>query len=222
MVEFTDPRTQGNILGGVNTGRPGYVNVDQTGNFLMAQGGGQYTEMARAGGVWNVISGAVAPLAAIPSTTALIEIYNNSGATSQPFVMEVIDLFLFNLLSTAIIHNPSLWAMVTVNKAAPTVGALAVYSQSGRATYTTTQSSKIITASGTTVVANGWRPFGNVTPALETATVGAAWSAPVGGQLLVPPGSSLCLHSVDTTASGTVQLGATWNERSITVTNTIS
>ncbi len=199
--------------GGTNDNLPLPVGMDQQRNLYATPSAGPWTEVARAGGVWNVISAAAAPIATIPGTTAFQEIYNNSGVTGPAFVMEVIDLFLFNLLSTAIIHNPSLWAQVTTTKAAPTVAALVVNSQSGRGLYTTTQSTSIITAAATTVIATGWRPFGNVTPALETATVGAAWSAPVGGQLLIPPGCSLCLTSVDTTATGTVQLGATWNQR---------
>ncbi len=208
--------------GGASDGQSFFASGDQRNDVLVAQGGAPYTEMARSGGIWNVISAATAPIAAIPGTAAIIEIFNNSGATTQPFVMEVIDLFLFNLLSTAIIHNPAIWAEVTAPKAAPSTASLVINSQSGRLQYTSTAATRIGTGAATTVGNVGWRPFGlPVTPALETATVGTAWSAPVQGQLYVPPGCSLCLTATDTTATGTVQIGATWNEVIMTATSTI-
>ncbi len=192
------------------------MESDYTGNTLVAQGGAQYTEMARSGGIWMCICAATAPIATIPGTTAMMTIYNNSGVVGPAFVMEIIDLFLFNLLSTAIVHNPSIWATVQ-QVANPTTSGLAIASQTGRTGYTAAATTRVNTGAAITVVAAGWRPFGSpVTPATETATVGTAWAAPVNGQLLVPPGSCLALTSVDTTATGTVQIGAAWNERVLT------
>ena len=201
----------------------GNVERDATNNSLVAQGGAPYTEMARTGGIWNVMSAAVAPLVAIPTTTAIMEIFNNSGATSTPFVMEVVDLFLFHLLGTAAQHNLSIWAQVTTTKAAPTVGALAINSQSGRGLYTSTQSTRIITAASTTVIATGWRPWGQPGPgAVSTALPGEAFSVSVEGKYYVPPGCSLCLQSVDALATASsVQLGAAWNERVLSASNVI-
>ncbi len=214
-----DVKNQGNQRGAGNSKADGsaqYAQLDASGNWLVAQGGAQYTEMARAGGIWMCIGAAAAPIATIPGTTAVMTIQNNSGTVGPAFVMEIIDLFMFNLLSTAIIHNPSIWASVQ-QLANPTTSGLAIASQTGRTGYTAAATTRINTGAAITVAAAGWRPFGGpVTPALETATVGTAWAAPVQGQLLVPPGSALCLQVVDTTASGTAQPGAAWNERFLT------
>lgn len=180
-------------------------------NLLVAGGGTQYAEMARAGGIWNVIGAATAPVAAIPTTTAITEVYNNTGSG---MVMEIIDVFLFNLLGTAIVHAPCIWAMVTAPKAAPSTASLVINSQSGRGKYTDTAATRVTTGSATTVIANGWRPFqAPYSPSTMTVTVGTAYSAPVNGQLIVPAGCSLALSATDVTATGTVQLGVTWNER---------
>lgn len=212
---MVDAKAQGVQRGGAGAGGVKTGEFDQNANYLTAFGAGMYTDMARAGGVWNVIGAATAPVAAIPTTAAITEIYNNP---TSGMVMEVIDVFLFNLLGTAIVHCPSIWAMVTAPKAAPSTGSLVINSQSGRGKYTDTATTRVTTGSATTVVANGWRPFSApYSPSTMTATVGTAYSAPVNGQLLVPPGCSLCLSATDVTASGTVQLGATWNERVFTV-----
>lgn len=181
-------------------------------NLLVAQGGTPYAEMARAGGIWNVMSAAATPLVVFPSTLSVLEIYNNpaSGMT-----LEVIDLMLFHLLGTAALHNLSIWAQVTAPKAAPSTASLSINSQSGRGKYTETAATRITCGAGTTVIATGWRPFG--TPGsgvISTALPGEAFSVPVNGQLLVPPGCSLCITAVDALATASsVQLGAAWNER---------
>lgn len=207
-----DTKTQGITRGGLNDGNAAYIGADQNKNLLVAQGGAPFTEMTRAGGVWNVLGAAAAPVAAVPTTTAHLELYNS---TSSAMVMEILDLYFYRLLGTAAIQGYGLWAMVTAPKAAPSTGSLVISSQSGRGKYTDSAATRVVSGTATTVVANGWRPFGTPPPfaLAETAVPYAAWSTPVDGRLIVPPGCSLCLTATGTTAAGTVQLGAAWNER---------
>lgn len=212
-----DVKNRANQKGGTNDGLDVPLQADQSKNLLTVHGGTQYFEMARAGGIWNVMSAAAAPLVAVPSTTATLEIYNN---TNSGMVMEVIELFLFHLLGTAAVHAPSIWAQVTAPKAAPSTASLSVNSQSGRGKYTETAATRVTCGAATTVIATGWRPVGgpNV-PATSTATPMEAFSVRVDGQFIVPAGCSLALAAVDTLATASsIQLGAVWNERtSITV-----
>lgn len=161
---------------------------------LIAQGLPQYTEMSRLGDGWTIQTAtAFAPVAAVPSTTARLELFNNTAGASSK-VMVVKDLFAFQLLSTAATQTYSIWAMVTTTKAAPTNTALDLCSLSGKPKITTTAASQVVSAVDTTVVANGWRPWGSVQAWGDAAaTPGNAWSAPVDGALLVPPGASLCV-----------------------------
>lgn len=207
-----DTKLQALQRGGTADGETKYLAVDQSKNLLTVHGGAPYTEMARAGGIWNVMSAAAAPLVAVPTTVALLEIYNNTASGME---MEVLDLFLFHLLGTAALHNIGIWAQVTAPKAAPSTGSLAINSQSGRGKYTDTAATRVTTGVGTTVVATGWRPFG--TPGsgvISTALPGEAWSIEVNGKLLVPAGCSLCLSATDALATASsIQVGASWNER---------
>lgn len=201
--------------GGANNGREDGLATNEAGDLLVAGGGAEFTESVRLGNTWSVMSGAGTPLVVIPTTLCILEIFNGSGDKT----LEVMDLSLFHLLGTAALHNISLWAEVTAEKAAPTLAALVVGSSSGKAPYTTTAGTRVVTAAGTTVVTGGWRPFGMPGPGVvSTALPGEAWSVPVNGKLLVPPRCSLAITAVDALATGSsVQVGATWNERVIGV-----
>lgn len=178
--------------GGSNDGGQAALQSNQLNELLTAQGLPAYTEMTRKGAGYTVKTAtAFAPVAAVPTTTARLEIFNNTSGT----VLVVKDLFAFQLLSTAATQTYALWAMVTTAKAAPTNTALDLMSLSGKAKTTTTAAGAILTAVDTTVVDNGWRPYGSVQSwGTAAATPGNAWSAPVDGGLLVPYLSSLCIH----------------------------
>lgn len=182
-----------------------------------------YTELTRNGGMWGTFSAASTPLVVYPSTLTILEVYNNSLITGTPFVMEIVDLFGFHLLGTAALHSVSLWAQVTAPKAAPSTASYVIGSMSGRGVYTSTAGTKVGTGAGTTVVASAWRPFGASAAHISTATPDEAFSAPVDGKLLVPPGCSVCVTATDTLATGSsVQVGVVWNERVMTMVNAIA
>lgn len=196
---------------GITAGDAVYLNADSRRNLLVTQGGSKYGEMARAGGIWNVKSAAAAPLVAVPTTTALLEVYNN---TNSGMAMEILEVFYFHLLGTAALHNISIWGQVTAQKVAPSTGSLVVASQSGRGIYTDTAITRVTTGTSTTVIANGWRPIGATGPGVvSTALPGEGQSFPVDGQFWVPAGCSFCLQTVDALATASsVQMGLVWNE----------
>ena len=178
--------------------------------------GAPYSELTRGGASWNAISAAGTPLVVIPTTLCIFELYNNSVDR----VMEVLDLFLFHLLGTAVLHNQSIWAEVTGRKAAPSLASsITIGSQSGKLPYTATAETDVVPGAGTTVVAGGWRPFGTPGPGVvSTALPGEAFSVPVEGKLLVPPKCSLALTCVDALATASsVQVGASWAFRRMTM-----
>lgn len=156
-----------------------------------------------------------APLTAVPTTTAALEIYNNTADT----VLAVTDLFMEQILGTAAQQANYISAMVTTRKAIPTLTALSLYSMSGKEIVTPTAASGIVTGVGTTVVANGWRVYGpGLNWGLGTATPGPGYSVAVDGKIIVPYGCSLCLHVVGALATASsVHVGATFASVSIKV-----
>lgn len=195
----------------------GLVNIaaDGSRNLLTAQGQPAYLETARRGGGYTVqLASGVAPLVAAPTTVAALELFNNSATQ----VLVIRDLFAFRLLGTAAAQTYSLWAQVTTTKAVPTLTALTLFSMSGKASLTPTAVSDVVTGVGTTVVANGWRPYGPpVAYVTEAATPMNAFSVEMNGRIIVPRNTSLCLHAVGSTTAGTLILGCTYDLVTATV-----
>jgi hypothetical protein len=139
------------------------AGMDGNKNLLTAQGMPVYAEMSRLGESYTVGTATLfAPLVARPTTTAALEVFNNSSTR----VMVVADLYAEQILSTAAQQTYGIYAMITTTKAVPTLTALSLFSNSGKAVVTPTAAGEVVTGVGTTVVANGWRPWG---PALECA-----------------------------------------------------
>lgn len=219
LASLMHGRVRSNNPGSDMTERAMQLNERQ--ELLTAQGMPQFTEMSRKGNGFSLrTSTAFAPVAAAPTTTAALEIFNNTlGANAQVLVVK--DLFAFQLLSTAATQTYGIWAMVTTQKAAPTAATLNIYSLSGAPLLTATAASFIIPAVGTTVVDNGWTPYGSVQSwGTAAATPGNSWDAPVDGGLLVPPGCSLCVTVAGSIATASsFQVGARFYMENITVLN---
>jgi hypothetical protein len=191
------------------------IGADINKQLLTQDGGAAYAETSRRTGTWTVgTATAFTPVAAVPTVTSALEIYNNGART-----LVVTDLFGFELLGITVVNAYSLWAMVSTQKAIPALTALSVFSNAGKALVTPTATSEIVTGVGTTVVANGWRPWGPPrVRTLDAATPGSAWSADVGGKLIVPRGASLCVTMTSSVATASsCQVGATFYWDAMTV-----
>ncbi len=165
--------------------------ADAQKNLLVASGNPSYAEVRRRGEGWTVQTTTLfAPLVAIPTTTAILELYNNGSR-----LLVVSDLFAMHVLATAVVQTHAIYAGITTKKKSPTLTALAVNSLSGKELKTTSVDSELVTGVGTTIISNGWRPWGGLQNFnLGAATPGESWSVPVDGKLVVPPGASLVLH----------------------------
>ncbi len=188
----------------VNAGADGLKNV------LVAQGHAPYAELMRLGEGWTVQTATLfAPLVAVPTTVAALELFNNT--TDR--LMVVSELFADQILGTAATQTYAIYAMISTVKAVPTLTALVLNSLAGKALVTPTALSPAVTGVGTTVIANGWRPYGAVQAwGTAAATPGNAWSVPVDGKLIIPAACSLCLHVVGSLATAsTFQVGLSFN-----------
>ena len=181
-------------------------------NLKVSQGAPDHMEITRLGGGWTAQTATLfAPLVAVPTTVAALELWNN---TNNDMTMVIDTLFADQVLGTAATQTYAIFACVCIPKAVPTLTALTVNSLSGRGPYTSAVGSRVVTGVGTTVIAAGWRPWGDVQAwGTAAATPGNAWHVNVDGRLLVPPGCSLALHVVGSLATAsTFQVGASWYE----------
>jgi hypothetical protein len=186
------------------------ASADAQKNLVVTQGNPAYMETRRRGESWAVMT-ATAPTALVdvPTTLAHLELYNNS--LNKLLVINT--LHIWRLLGSTVVETETLFAMITTEKAVPGTPALVLYSLSGKALRTPTVSQEIVTAVGTTVVANGWMPYGSPTAStLGAATPGTGQSIAIDGRLVVPPKCSLCLAGVSSVNTATcLQVGATFD-----------
>lgn len=182
-------------------GTPGNVLGNHLKHLTNAPGMPEYYATSKRLESWTVGTATLfAPLVAYPSTTAILEVYNNSVVLGRHMIIS--EFYAAQILATAAQQTFALYAMVTTAKAIPTLTALSVFSNGGKSIVTPTAAGEIVTGVGTTVVANGWRPWGVVQAwGLATATPGNGWSVPVNGKLIVPPGCSVCIHVVGALAT---------------------
>ena len=203
------------IRSGAARNTPALLETNEA-HDLMVSGGSfpRYTEMARRGNGYSVMAtSAVAALVVRPTTTAALEIQNVTPGK----VMVVDRLFSHWLVSstTGLGSGAAIYAMVTQpTPVLITDAALVVRSLSGKPP----QNKGVFTAASTTVVDNGWFPYG-VSRAKESAGAVVPMGtleALVEGRLLVPFGASLCLHVVSGYTGDTFTSGAAWYWESVT------
>lgn len=187
------------------------VDIGASGDndLLVAHGWPSLLEMARRYETWQIQTSTLfAPLTAVPTTTAALELWVNS-TSDETMVVE--SLFADQILGTAAAQAYAIYACVSTNKAVPTLTALSMTSVNGdSAPVTPTVGHSVVTGVGTTVVANGWRPYGfSSGSALQAATPMHSWEAPIDGRLFVRPGRSLQLHITGSLATASsFQVGA--------------
>ncbi len=188
--------------------------ADNQKNQLVAAGNPNYMEVRRRGEGWNVLtSTALTPLAALPTTVARLEMFNNGSRLAV-----VSDLHLWRLLGTAVGLGENIFAMISTVKAAPTLTAQTLHSMSGKALIVPTALSEMVTGIGTTVIANGWQAYGPGAAYLGAATPGTGFHVPIDGKLIIPPSCSLCIQvtaSVATASSFHVGVTFDWMDATL-------
>src|SRR3990167_4105254 len=174
--------------------------TDPSGHQFVNRGALDYTELSRMGQGWQTIQTyAVAGLVVRPSTVTGIEIWNGSSSVSL-----VIDrLFAQQLVTstTGLGGGAQIWAQVSLPVVAgPSLTALIVIGNTGKGYNGLTR-----TGVGTTVVANGWFPWGPTVKKESAGAVvpGGGLEAQVNGRLIVPPYASLCVTVVSGYAADT-------------------
>ena len=193
------------------TSRESEMALDPSGHQLVNPGQMEYVELSRLGQGWQTMqTSATAALVVRPTTVTGLELWNGYSVGGPSLVID--RLFSHNLVSstTALGGGAGIWAMVTTVKAAPSTASLAVTGNSGK-----TYNGAVINAVGTTVVANGWYPWGTVRmreSAGSTVPAGIL-TAEVRGRIIVPPQCALCVTVVSGYVADTFCSGAAWFEK---------
>lgn len=185
VTSYDSPR----IRGGVLDGQFGNARLTEEYAALAQQDSAPYFESTRRGARWKVRTATLfAPIVAMPSTLANLEVVNNRFG----YVMVVDTIFSMQVLGTAVVWAHTPWAAVGAKVYSGNT-ALVGYSGNNSSPVTSGTSSSFQTAITQTVVESGWEVFPGSTMnfGLAAATPGGANVGMVDGRLVVPYGASL-------------------------------
>ena len=207
------------IRGGASDGQYAYPETNEIQDSLVSQNLLPSTMATLNGDRWKVRTATLfAPIVAMPSTLANLEIVNNRAG----YVLEIDTIWSMQILGTAVVWSHTPWAAVGLKVYAANT-ALVVYSANGAPSITSAADSIIQTAITQTVVESGWEVFPGSTMnfGLAAATPGGANVGQVDGRLVVPYGKSLYVAVTGSVATASsMQCGA--SGRWAALTNVVS
>lgn len=157
---------------------------------------------------------AAAPVSAVPTTAALLGIWNGEPANGKSYVIE--DFFAVIVAATAAIQATGILYCLHFNPATITTitGALTPINLRGNLPYRgLAQVAAGVTLDATNGVAAAWYPIGTSSAPVNTTQVGQTIEVPVNGRIIIPPGGKLGLTVISgATTATSVQLGLRWHE----------
>jgi hypothetical protein len=187
------------------------LRVNLLGDLRIAVALPSLAEIVRFGNSYQArTTTAAAPVAAIPTTAALISLWNGEADDGKSLVID--SVFAVTVASTTAQQTPTILGMLN-SLAIPTAIAATItpISLLGNKTY----GGRARVAVGTTVVDAGWFPFGTNAPQLAGATnnIGSCTDIRLDGLIIVPPKGqfNLSVLSAAATASS-IQVGLRWHE----------
>lgn len=181
--------------------------INGRGDSLVALALPPNAELVRHGESYGVIQGtAVAPVVALPTTTAQVSLWNGEPANGKSYIID--SVFLTGVVSAAAATGMGLVAMI--NKSAKTLPSGSVLTPFGLAGHNYQGRGSVVLAA--TVTDDGWHPLGNsvVGPASQ---IGLNADIPVKGLYVIPPGGLFSIAALANTASTvTTKIGIRWHE----------
>lgn len=191
-----------------------HIQVSRYGDLYVTQHLPSYTELVNAGMVWTCgAATATAAVTNLPTTTAVISLYNNEPEGGKSYV--VLAVFGFNAANAAALDG---WAIVhCVNDAMPTTrptADIAVASIKGLKARQGAYGGNAIVDLAATVTDDLWKPVStSVNTAVNSATGTALYITNQQAILpVLPPGGMYSLASTATSTSLTTRLGFVWAE----------
>lgn len=165
------------------------------------------------GSYWASTTTAAAPVVAIPTTAALIGLWNGEPDNGKCYIID--SIFVVQTAITAAVQNVGI--LVNMSQAQiPTAIAATITPRSMRGNKTYGGSARIavgITLNGTDGVASNWMPMGTTPSAQNTLQIGTIVDYDVQGRLIVPPKGQLSLSALAGAATATsIQIGFRWHE----------
>lgn len=164
-------------------------------------------------GIWQVRTAtAVAPVVAIPTTTALLSLWNGEATGGKTYFVD--SVYVLTVASTAAAQVPTVLGMVNKALQAAIANTLTVAGLRAGAGVYATGGGLARGAVNTTVTDDGWHAFG-ANPPIPGATnnIGSCAEARLDGLVVLPPGGQFNISAIAPVATATsIQIGVRWYE----------
>jgi hypothetical protein len=210
-------------LEGIDAGSPGDdEQLALTGQLeqLVAMGASPYGEITRLGRAYKVgTAAAVAAVVAIPTTAAMLQLYNNEPDGGRSLIIDWVAAS--GVAKTAAAGQAQILVCVgQVREAIPADAALAIVKMNGLGGGNgDTKARTVLTATAlpaATGVAANWMPWGPAIGAPGAAgTPGDGLWAAVDGRIVVPPGRFFAMHVLADVVGSTFQAYIGWHEKQL-------
>jgi hypothetical protein len=185
------------------------AHINPRGDALVAFGLPAAAEIVRMGESYGVVQAtAVAPVAALPTTTAQVSLWNGEADGGKSYVID--SLFCSVVVSAASATSIGFAGMINKGRVAAMVADLTPFGLAGH-----NYAGKGRVDLAATVVDDGWHAIGNsITGA--ASQIGQTVDVPLNGLYIIPPGGAFSMAVLANTASTiTVKMGLRWHEIAI-------
>jgi hypothetical protein len=190
------------------------IQLNNRGEQLVAMGLPPLTSLVNRGASWWAsTTTAAAPVVAIPTTAALIGLWNGEPDSGKSYIID--SVFVVQTAVTAAIQNVGILANVSQAKI-PTAIANTITARPLRGGASYGGAARIavgITLGGLDGVAANWMPCGLTPAPAASLQIGTIVDVDLKGKIIIPPGNQLSLSALAGAATATsIQIGFRWHE----------
>lgn len=192
----------------------GNVMMNNRGELLTTQGLPPLTSIVNRGASWWArTSTAAAPVVAIPTTAALIGIWNGEPDSGKSYVID--SVFVIQVAVTAAVQNIGILANISLSKIPTAIAnTIAPLPLKGGARYGGAAKIAVgITLNAEDGAVANWMPLGPTPSPSNTLQIGTIVDYDVKGKIIIPPGGQFSLSALAGAATATsIQIGFRWHE----------
>jgi hypothetical protein len=207
---------RGSVQANYAEGHDEQAMINTRGEQIIVQGLPPLSQIVKAGNSYQAsTTSAAAPVVAIPTTAALIGLWNGEPDNGKTYVID--SVFCFTVASTAAQQANTILANISQAQI-PTAIANTITPRPLRANMPYRGAARIavgITLNATDGVAANWFPIGSNGPLIAGATnnIGSCTDIDCKGMFLIPPKGQFSLTVISSAATATsVQVGFRWHE----------
>lgn len=207
-------RVRHNAIPAFGEGTDNPLQLNMRGEQIVANAMPLNAQLVSMGGSYQAsTTTAAAPVIAVPTTAALLGLWNGENDNGKSYVID--SIFAYVVANTAAVQSMGLLANVSIQ---PVLTALAntIAPRALRANRPYVGAARVavgITLDAASGVASNWFPMGQSVANSNTPQIGQIIEVPVNGLIILPPKGQLALTVLAGAATASsVQLGVRWHE----------